>query len=96
MIINSFCEESHQPCVKQLMQFLLVLLLSERDDCLTQISEAMDNASRTHVSTIVAFVPVLCHLGFRQNEEFIEKLIKGILEWTMGAHFKLRLYAQVR
>lgn len=93
LIITSFCSESHQFCVKQIMQWLLIRLLCNNKNSLTVIKDSLNSADRTRVSSITAFVPVLYHLTTNID---CEEVIDVILPWTMGAHFKLRLYAQVR
>ncbi|KAI4458168.1 rna methyltransferase [Holotrichia oblita] len=55
----------------------------------------MHIVNRNQVSTIGAFAPVLCHVGLGESQEFVDILIQIMLDWTMGAHFKLRVYSQV-
>lgn len=96
LITSSFICESHQFCVKQIMQWLLICLLQNEKNTLSLIKNCLESAIRTRVSTISAFVPVLYHLTV-SGDCFLnwEDVRDVILPWTMGAHFKLRLYAQV-
>lgn len=77
------------------MQWLLVLLIRDTPKHVHKIVNKMYLANRSQVSTIGAFAPVLCHVGLGESQEFIETLIQIMLDWTMGAHFKLRIYSQV-
>lgn len=78
------------------MQWLLVVILISAPERIAKILEKIDKPEETHLSAITAFIPVLYHIGVKNDEKFIEESIRLLLKWTMGAHFKLRLYSQVR
>lgn len=92
--MNSLCNESHQNCVKQLLQWLIILLFYNKA---YHILEFVNNmiTEATHKSAVVSFIPILYHLSKQENEQFYESFILMYLPLTMGPHFKLRLHAQV-
>ncbi|GJQ77073.1 hypothetical protein Trydic_g23644 [Trypoxylus dichotomus] len=94
-IIDSICEESHQPCVKHLMQWLLILFASDLPEYLPEIVKKINTINCNHPSSLVTLIPVLCHIGFKGTEPLIDGLIQSMQLNTMGAHFKLRVYSQV-
>ncbi|KAK4883340.1 hypothetical protein RN001_006659 [Aquatica leii] len=95
-LLNSLCTESHQPSNKFIIIWLLIRLLHANDNCLEIISAKIQSTSKVHSSTISAFIPVLYHIAVLKNDNsFWIKVFKQLLPWTMGAHFNLRLYAQV-
>ncbi|CAH0552971.1 unnamed protein product [Brassicogethes aeneus] len=94
-ILRSFCEEIHQPCIRQLMQWLLILIT--KNDVYEQIltiKKTIDGSTKTQPSTIAAFIPVLMHLAVT-NQDFYLDVIQILLPYCMGAHFKLRVYSQI-
>lgn len=95
LITDSFCMESHQNCVRWIMQWILIELLRYHDSFLEVINAKIDDTGRTHKSTITSFIPVLYHLCREKDLAIMKDVINVMLAWTMGAHFKLRLYSQV-
>ncbi|XP_018331374.2 uncharacterized protein LOC108741184 isoform X2 [Agrilus planipennis] len=93
-LMESLCLESNQTSVKLLIQWILIEGMSE---CYIDIiSNKVNGASKTQPSTITSFVFILYSLACKINKEHVwGKIMKEILPWTMGAHFNLRLYAQV-
>lgn len=95
-ILKSLCEESHQPSVKQLMQWLLIILVSKLPDHLSLIILMVGTANLSRPSSIVALIPVVYHLVIsHEDEEYWFEVTDALLPWTMGANFKLRVYSQV-
>ncbi|KAF5308648.1 hypothetical protein FQR65_LT06109 [Abscondita terminalis] len=95
-LLNSLCTESHQLSNKFIVIWLLIRLLHIKDNCLDLISAKIQSTNKMHSSTISAFIPVLYHVALLKNDDaFSVKVFKQLLPWTMGAHFHLRLYAQV-
>ncbi|KAJ8912072.1 hypothetical protein NQ315_000577, partial [Exocentrus adspersus] len=95
LITECFCTEIHQPCVKQLMQWLLFSLLKDQDsNCLNLIKTKIDSTSKTRPSSIIAFIVVLLHLTLYKEEFYWFSAIEMLIPWCMGAHFKLRVYSQ--
>ncbi|XP_018573057.1 probable methyltransferase TARBP1 [Anoplophora glabripennis] len=95
LIEESFCTEIHQPCVKQLMQWLLLCLVKDQDDdYFNSIKVKIDTASKSQPSTIVAFIMVLLHLTLNRQESHWFSAVEALIPWSMGAHFKLRVYSQ--
>ena len=95
-VMDSFCTECHQNSVRWIMQWILIKSLMYNDSFLKMITVKIDDTSRTHKSTITAFIPVLYHLCQGSKDvALIEAVIDVMLVWTMAAHFKLRLYSQV-
>lgn len=96
LLIESLCTESHQVSIKFLIQWILIRLLRNDNQNLSIIRSKVESTSKVHSSTIIAFVPILYHIALSTNdEEFWMILFEIMLPWTMGAHFNLRLYAQV-
>ncbi|KAJ8969655.1 hypothetical protein NQ314_001657 [Rhamnusium bicolor] len=95
LIMESFCMEIHQPCVKQLMQWLLFYLLKDEHTSLFIITAKIDSSTKTQPSTIVAFIVVLLHLTLAKSDSSWYSTVEALLPWCMGAHFKLRVYSQV-
>ncbi|KAK5650696.1 hypothetical protein RI129_001725 [Pyrocoelia pectoralis] len=96
MLLNSLCNESHQISVKFFIIWLLIRLLSNNEGSFQTITTAMEKTCKVHTSTIIAFIPILYHIVLLRNEDTLfSKLFETLLPWTMGAHFNLRLYAQV-
>lgn len=96
LIEESFCKEIHQPCVKQLLQWLLFALLkNHNDDYFNHIKAKIDTATKTQPSTIASFIVVLLQLTLQREESFWFLTIEALIPWSMGANFKLRVYSQV-
>uniref|UniRef100_A0A1Y1MDV7 tRNA (guanosine(18)-2'-O)-methyltransferase TARBP1 n=1 Tax=Photinus pyralis TaxID=7054 RepID=A0A1Y1MDV7_PHOPY len=95
-LLNSLSNESHQVSVKFFIIWLLIRLLSTNENCIQIITSVMEKTCKVHASTIIAFIPILYHVALLRNQEaFFSELFKIMLPWTMGAHFNLRLYAQI-
>ncbi|KRT83523.1 hypothetical protein AMK59_4346 [Oryctes borbonicus] len=94
-IIESICGENHQPCVKHLMQWLLILFVRDVPKHLPEIVERMYTIHCSHTSSMITFIPVLCHIGFQGSEQMVDCLVQTMVPSAMGAHFKLRVYSQV-
>ncbi|KAJ8962246.1 hypothetical protein NQ318_018219, partial [Aromia moschata] len=95
LLMESFCVEIHQPCVKQLMQWLLYSLLKHDNDALSLIAAKIESATKTQPSTVAAFMLVLLYLTRIKSESFWFSVVEVLLPWCMGPHFKLRIYAQM-
>lgn len=95
LIQESLCKEIHQPCVKQLLQWLLFALLKDHDDYFDDIRAEIDTANKTQPSTIVAFIVVLLQLTLHREEPYWFLTVEALIPWGMGANFKLRVYSQV-
>ncbi|KAJ8968988.1 hypothetical protein NQ317_014490 [Molorchus minor] len=95
LIMESFCVEIHQPCIRQLMQWLLFLLIKHEPDALSLIAIKIKNSSKTQPSSIAAFTMVLLFLTMSQPESFWMSTVELLLPWCMGPNFKLRVYAQM-
>lgn len=94
-LMESFAQESHQPSVRLLMQYLLVQLMKDEQSALEILLETIENSTKTHLSTIMGLLPVIYGLDLlKHNPEFSHKVIDSVLVWTMGPNFKLRYYAQ--
>lgn len=86
--------ESHQTCVKQLLQLLIIKLTTNSTKfCKIILSKAMC-AKQLHIQT--SLIPILYQIAQRQDEEFCISVGKYLLKLTMGSQFALRLYGQVR
>ncbi|KAL3285789.1 hypothetical protein HHI36_000313 [Cryptolaemus montrouzieri] len=96
-ILDTFSEESHQPSVKHLLQWLLIILLSSNPvEHFCILVEKINTASLSHPSFVIALIPVLYHLVLLMNDsKFWFEVTDTLLPWTMGANFKLRVYCQV-
>lgn len=93
LMFKSICDESHQHCVKQLIEWLLIRLLENNDKAIKIISEILIS---TKVAATAMLIPILYHLALlRRTENDVVVVIELLLPWTMGANFKLRVYAQV-
>lgn len=95
-IEQSFYEEIHQPCVKQLFQLLLIRLLNEIDysSTIKRIIDGIKIGKQAKPSTICNFIPVLYHTVKCGPENDLNYFIEAILPLTMGANFKLRVFSQ--
>lgn len=94
LIINSFCNESHQSNVRKTMQWLLIRLLADHENCFEIIKNVLNSANSAKASTIAAFIPVMYHLILKRNNEKWMSWMDLLLPLTMGVHFKTRIYAQ--
>lgn len=96
LIIDSFVIESHQPSVKHLMQWLLILLLqNEKHVFIDLINNKLQSINNNRPSTISGFVTVLYNLVILQNASQWEQVIEMFLPYTMGPQFKLRILFQI-
>ncbi|XP_045474733.1 uncharacterized protein LOC123680729 [Harmonia axyridis] len=95
-IMKSFCEETHQTSVKQLLQWLLIILVSQSPSYLSLMIEKVETTNLSNTSSVVALIPVVYHLVTSlKDEECWYQATNALLPWTMGANFKLRVYSQV-
>lgn len=94
LIINSFCIESHQLNVRKTMQWLLIRLLTNHENCFEIIKKVLTSAISAKVSTIAAFIPVIYHIILKSNNDKWMPWMDLLLPLTMGVHFKTRVYAQ--
>lgn len=77
------------------MQWLLILLLGDDAVGNELIVDTIKNTDLTRVSSISALIVVLYHTALKMGEQDQIKVASGMVRFTMGAHFKLRLYSQV-
>ncbi|CAG9765192.1 unnamed protein product [Ceutorhynchus assimilis] len=91
-VFNCFQEETNQNCIKQLLNWLLILASDNVGTVFDWIDKNVPNLSS---SVLINVMPAIYHLALTDdNEESLEKTIKMLLPWTMGAQLKLRVYAQ--
>lgn len=75
---------------------LLTRLLHENEKAIHIVIETLEGAASSKVSTVSALIPVLYHITLLSSCEDVWLAAMGFLQqWTMGANFKLRVYAQV-
>lgn len=97
VMLASIYTESHQHCVRQLIEWLLIRLLNGDEDTLNIIVNGLESAVSTKVSTVSALISILYHVTLLNNTEDIWlRTMDLLLPWTMGANFKLRVYTQVK
>ncbi|XP_044746564.1 uncharacterized protein LOC123308086 [Coccinella septempunctata] len=95
-ILKSFCEESHQPSVKQLLQWLLIILVTETPDYLKLMIKKVETENFSHPSTVVTLIPVMYHLVTSLGDKvYWNEFTDALIPLMMGANFKLRVYSQV-
>lgn len=92
----SICTESHQHCVRQLIQWLLMKLLNGDEKALQIITSTLESTLSTKVSAVSALIPILFHVTLLTlTETILLNTMDSLLPWTMGTNFKLRVYSQV-
>lgn len=95
LMLTSIATESHQRCVKQYMEWLLIRLLAKDDEGRKIVTSVLKYNTRSQVSKISAFILILYHMTTKTGSEAVWlETIEYLLPWTMGANFKLRVYAQ--
>lgn len=97
ILIASICEESHQYCVRQLIAWLLIRLQQDDEKGLETIIGYLEApGAAMKISSITTLIIILYHLTLLSAKEYnFSNTIDLLLPWTMGANFKLRVYAQV-
>lgn len=94
--VDSLHTENHQNCIKQLLQWLLILLfLSGKQEIFATIKETL-NTNKIQGSSATSLISVLCYLTRYNPKEYFLDVMNILLPLTMGPNFKLRLYSQVR
>lgn len=86
--------ESHQNCVKHLMQLLLILINRDAVAIVFPIFKDKMRDENARVPSKIALLPIIYHL-IHGNECYYEDFLITLLPFTMGPNFKLRLHSQV-
>lgn len=98
LLLDCIYNENHQHCVKQLIEWLLIRLLDKNGEALSIFTNLLEDLdiSNKKISTLTTAIIILYHTALISlKEERLLNVIDLLLPWTMGANFKLRVYAQV-
>lgn len=97
-LLDCFIEESNQICVKQLFNWILIVLLQGAAYAgIEYIKRVMTISPNVSPSVLIGLAPTFYHLALSDTEDFIRSftaVLSLALPWSMGAQFKLRLYGQ--
>ncbi|KAF4524335.1 hypothetical protein B566_EDAN015888 [Ephemera danica] len=99
---ESLVEESHQPSVRYLLEWLTARLLwvcpsleQEFLDIMGQASERRQGSIASFISVLYLWVLCCAETAVADLPRLIELTVKLVLPWTMAQHYNIRLYAQV-
>lgn len=94
LMIKSLCNENHQTDVRQTMQWLLIRLLADNENCLAIIKSTLSPAITA--SAVTNLIPVMHHLILilKMDNDNCTASINLLLSYTMSKHSELRVYAQ--
>lgn len=96
LAVESLYKENHQNCIKQLLQWLIILLFRSGNQEMFQKIKEIINTSKMQGNSVTSLLSVLCYLTRYNPKEYFLDVMNILLPLTMGPNFKLRLYSQVR